>query len=991
MEHKKIFSFFSILLVTLGMIMTGCSIDNNESSSHEHTFSSLFEYDDTYHWHSSTCGHDVESDKEKHTFIAKVTNPTYESGGFTTFTCSTCGYSYTDDETEALTHNYSDEWSYDETSHWHACVDQGYEDLKKDETNHTFVSSVTNPTYGHGGFTTFTCSTCGYSYTDDETEALPITITWKNYDGSILEVDNNVPYGSIPSYDGEIPYKESNAQYSFNFYGWSPKIEKATSSTEYIAIFSSSAVKYSISYELDGGISDNPTSYSIESGDITLAEPTKNGYEFIGWTGSNGNTPQKEITIDCKSATNYSFYANWKILTYTITYHLFDGENNLKNPSMYTIEDTITLKPATKDFYNFEGWYLDSDFINQITSLNGLYGDLNLYAKFTPQSFNANFDFSTESYYSITYTLDGKTTDKIVQVHPNESYNIYDYIPNKSGYIFDGWYDEQENCLKSNFELVSNIVLHPKWVLAKAYVDGETLRVESVTPSFSILNNVKWDPMDYLIYVPNYSSGVSMISFHSFIKGINWGTFTNSLTVKDFDTNSNLYYRAHSYGKTYGESSRDNTQLQLIPGHYYLTALKCNYSKNLSELDHSEYNKISSYLDVTIKASYECIASLTCNRLFNYDGQINVYNPSREGYDFAGWYDENNKEIHEIWDYDTDKSFHAERKLHEYNITYNLDAGQNNSSNPDSFNCTDNIPLLAPFKDGYTFDGRYMDSSFTNRIDSISSGSFYSDLTLYAKWIPNNYTLTLDYEGGQNCPIIEFYSEDSLINTIVLFKDKKLDYYVPKASDDSLAFAGWYSDPEFNNPFSFNGIINEDTKLYAKWISIENQYVDLGSDVEVSVDGINEHFVEIVCLEDQTIEVCSSSDMDLFGAIYDENMDLIISNDDASETDLDFNFTVRLEAGHKYYILYRANQVNVTGEALVKISGNQIPSTYIIGDYTSVIESMEVTFGSSFELPTPYKEWYMFLGWFDENGNPIDPSSWIYSDDITIYAHWSVI
>ena len=111
---------------------------------------------------------------------------------------------------------------------------------------------------------------------------MPITITWKNYDGTILEIDENVPYGSIPSYDGELPTKESTPLYSYTFSGWTPEIEKAIVNAEYYATYSSSAINYSISYDLDGGEGSNPTSYSIETGNITLSEPAKNGYEFIG-------------------------------------------------------------------------------------------------------------------------------------------------------------------------------------------------------------------------------------------------------------------------------------------------------------------------------------------------------------------------------------------------------------------------------------------------------------------------------------------------------------------------------------------------------------------------------------------------------------------------------------------------------------------------------------------------------------------------------------
>ena len=71
---------------------------------------------------------------------------------------------------------------------------------------------------------------------------------------------------------------------------------------------------YSIEYDLAGGSvsgDGNPNSYTIESNDITLKNPTKAGYTFTGWKGSNGTTPSKTVTISKGSTGNKSYTANW--------------------------------------------------------------------------------------------------------------------------------------------------------------------------------------------------------------------------------------------------------------------------------------------------------------------------------------------------------------------------------------------------------------------------------------------------------------------------------------------------------------------------------------------------------------------------------------------------------------------------------------------------------------------------------------------------------
>lgn len=117
---------------------------SSTASIHEHTFEDKQTYDEEYHYHKSTCGHDIVNDKEPHSFVSAVTNPTFEEEGYTTHVCR-CGYSYVDSKTNKLEHNYSTTWSSDGQSHWHACIDAGYEHLKKDEAKHIFNINEDNP------------------------------------------------------------------------------------------------------------------------------------------------------------------------------------------------------------------------------------------------------------------------------------------------------------------------------------------------------------------------------------------------------------------------------------------------------------------------------------------------------------------------------------------------------------------------------------------------------------------------------------------------------------------------------------------------------------------------------------------------------------------------------------------------------------------------------------------------------------------------------
>lgn len=106
------------------------------------------------------------------------------------------------------------------------------------------------------------------------------TVTWKNEDGTVLETDTDVPYLSIPSYDGKTPTKEKTAQYTYTFKGWSPEVSAVTGDVIYVATYSATVNKYTITWK---------------NGDIVLKTDT---LEYGAEPSYKGGTPVKEATSE---------------------------------------------------------------------------------------------------------------------------------------------------------------------------------------------------------------------------------------------------------------------------------------------------------------------------------------------------------------------------------------------------------------------------------------------------------------------------------------------------------------------------------------------------------------------------------------------------------------------------------------------------------------------------------------------------------------------
>lgn len=265
------------------------------------------------------------------------------------------------------------------------------------------------------------------------------TITYKNIEGCIIDPDNPTNYDTTSAtITLTNPEKEG-----YTFIGWTGTgIEGEASTTvkirrgsignrEYTANFIPD--DYTITYELNGGkiLADNPTVYNITFADIVLNNPIKDGYIFIGWSGTGLAEMTTKLTIPRGSIGNRKYTANFMVESYHITYNIDGGCVAKANPESYDITSaTITLNNPTKEGYTFLGWTGTdiAELTSTVTIPTGSTGPREYTASFTPDS------------YTISYELDGGS---IATPNP-ENYDITsDTItltnPEKEGYDFIGW------------------------------------------------------------------------------------------------------------------------------------------------------------------------------------------------------------------------------------------------------------------------------------------------------------------------------------------------------------------------------------------------------------------------------------------------------------------------------------------------------------------------------------------------------------------------
>ena len=190
--------------------------------------------------------------------------------------------------------------------------------------------------------------------------------------------------------------------------------------------------EYTINMDLNGGSGKEKVVYTITDEDFELPTPTRNGYEFVGWTGERITMPQTSVKIPKGSTGNKAYTANWKVIQYTIITLLEGGNAGSSGAYVYTVEETFTLPTPTRTGYTFFGWTGEGITTPQpnVTIPKGSTGD---------KTYIENW---VETGYTITLDLNGGSgKEKVIYTMTDEDFELP--TPTRNGYEFVGWTGER--------------------------------------------------------------------------------------------------------------------------------------------------------------------------------------------------------------------------------------------------------------------------------------------------------------------------------------------------------------------------------------------------------------------------------------------------------------------------------------------------------------------------------------------------------------------
>lgn len=793
-----------------------------------------------------------------------------------------------------------------------------------------------------------------------------------------------------------------------NFVGWydnpefsgNPITEIAANSTGDMTLYAKWEVSvFDITYELNGGInaSENPDSYDVNKLPLVLGEPTKTGYNFLGWYLDD----EKIDSIVEGTTGEIKLVAQWEIATYNITFDLVGGSwqdltgiewpyNRDRNQMVadfivdFNKHSGKTVAADGSDFfarswmadgssagYKFLtsteygskwGWLLD--FINDNRLANGktalnendnqaeargeLHNFLNACAP-GDKGGNASYgcDYSTEEgttgFWLYMVDLEEVSVPKTYTVESEDI--ILPEIAYKMGYTFLGWF--------LNGEKVEKIV------------KGTTGDLNFVA---------EWEIVEYTIEY-NLNGGLFDIYLYS----------SREEMVDDFLTDAMAYYNkdkkpncmvddsgtqvgfANVFTAIYGifSSEEYGAKWAWLKEYIIYTATDAKASLESGSEAYWRYS-LGAFLFEDHRASWPASADYTNDELANgfwslllkegtvgpqytytVNDEVILLTPTKEGSVFLGWF-LNGEKIEKI-SKGTTGNLVLEAKWYnpdaELDIEYQLDGGVLPEGAPTTFVAKDGLAILpTPIKVGYMFKGWYEDIECTKEVTSIASGRS-EGVVLYALWELETYKIEYETNGGE-------FLTDSVAPLYATFDELVLEFINDYSSFTGISGITAESFYGKSNQYGLYGFFKNE-EMATKWNWLLNFVADMATEVGYS------------------------------GKAY-----LMLSAGAANFNKYSrSNFAAFLQQTHLTKISpISMNFENVDSEALWAVCPTKDIQIGIEAQYEYTILDLPL------ELATPNKEGATFIGWYtnsDLKNGKIDKLTVDNIGNIKLYARWS--
>ena len=591
--------------------------------------------------------------------------------------------------------------------------------------------------------------------------------------------------------------------------------------------------------------------YTYENYSVRGCTFTKSGASFEGWNtkadGTGTHYSAGQVINTLSSSDPITLYAQWSDGTsveqgsYTIT---LDG-NGTSYSKTYTIKDGqkytavigSTMPKPTKTNAVFNGWYnADYDFwlLDGSSATFNVCKNITFYAQWEEYE---SFSDPGSGSYKLTFDPNGGTmkTAKTFTINVGQTYlDAIGGFPfaTKFGYTLDYWLLEEygfgltRTNLAGNYmvaEAAGNYTFKAQWTYIHdhtcSYKDARITVQPSCTQAGSKLQAC----------LCGNTKTVSLAkSAHSYT--VDWGTteascMSNAKQIKKCanceatsTTEISGTKLSHSYGPWIDQGNGKSVR-------------SCIYDCGTTETKNNVYN--ITYLD-QYGAQFSGTLNSSTKYTHTYGTTTTLYNPTRTGYTFGGWYltsDCSGTKVTSLGAtaYTNDITLYALWTSNGYSITYYRSDATTTAVTaswmPEGYPTShiygyDTVLPTNVNRPGWTFNGWYTKTTYTdaNKVEVLDGTAYTAAIKLYAYFTPNTYSITYYDEGGK--PFSGTHASGQYTEFVY-----NTAYTLKKATKTGYTFAGWYTDPACTVSIGTalaKNTYNYDLSLYCKWTPISS-------------------------------------------------------------------------------------------------------------------------------------------------------------------------
>ena len=636
-----------------------------------------------------------------------------------------------------------------------------------------------------------------------------------------------------------------NAEDGYEFSGWyqkpadigvKAKVEKLYMAKEWKLYGKFTPIEYTIQYVYNDGkaTSTNPTTYTVESDTITLADATGAdwGKTFLEWHDENG---QKITEIPTGSTGDRVITAYWN---WPVHLHYLDKDNNeIESATLYVSElepGACVLPTGEKTGYDFDGWYeAKKDIGTASHKLNALsiakkwelYGrytaktDVSYTVKYlregdnkvlAPEKVVTDQTFDTEVTEQaadvVGYTPDAPSKTMILDEYNkvltfSYSANTYDYTVRHIKQLPDGSYDEanaEVETLSGKFEALAAVTAKD---YGSHYPTNDADTKQNIKIEKGLTIDVKYDLDEHtLTFETNGGSTINPVTVrhgnavarpadptkdkYTFI-----GWYADPEFTEEYDFATVLEADKTIYAKF----ELTSTPIGDIYVRYDVLHIK-QLPDGTYDLANAEVEHLSAKKDTTVTAvikDYRATHHVNVNRTLS----------KLTGTAIQPYMGVDGKPVYTILSVYYDLDFHT--------LTFDTMGGSKIAPETVRHGLTVAKPK-DPVNGGYIFDGWYTDKTFRHRYDF--STPLTEDITIYAKWFlivlpgvtdkkatpklntSDHFAYVQGYPNGTVKPAGNITRAETAAILFRLMDDaSRKTYYSTKSGFRDVASGSWYN------------------------------------------------------------------------------------------------------------------------------------------------------------------------------------------------------